>query len=172
MAVNPVTIGANCQLVAASLQLKGGNMELPIQARVPLRPVVADWGVTGRRWVGTPVSPGPRAPEGPGGSGGGRRPVAADHGIDAQVVERSGGDRGRDRGALAAGHRDVAEVPALPGGGSADGQPNEQNNRLPRHATSDRWQKATHRLLSRIIVPNPPRPTTLDTSPRRADRAP
>ena len=46
MAVNPVTIGANCQLVAASLQLKGGNMELPIQARVPLRPVVADCGVT------------------------------------------------------------------------------------------------------------------------------
>jgi hypothetical protein len=32
--------------VAASLQLKGGNMELPIQARVPLRPVVADCGVT------------------------------------------------------------------------------------------------------------------------------
>jgi hypothetical protein len=31
-------------LVAASLQLKGGNMELPIQARVPLRPVVADCG--------------------------------------------------------------------------------------------------------------------------------
>src|ERR1700722_17244709 len=106
------------------------------------------------------------------GSGGGRRPVAGDHGIDAQVVERAGGDRGRDRGALAAGHRDAVEIPALPGRGSADNQPDKQNNRLPRHATSDRWHKATHRPPSRIIVPNPLLPTTLDASPRRPDPSP
>src|ERR1700722_5275008 len=105
-------------------------------------------------------------------SGGGRRPVAGDHGIDAEVVERAGGDRGRDRGALAAGHRDAAEVPALPGRGSADNQPDKQNNRLPRHATSDHWHKATHRPPSRIIVPSPLLPTTLDTSPRRPDPSP
>src|ERR1700684_2612612 len=129
MAVNPVTIGANCQLVAASLQLNGGNMELPIQARVPLRPVVADCGVAP---AGTPVSPGS------GGSAGRRRPVAADHGIDPQIVKRADADRGRDGGALTAGHGRVAEVPALPGGGGADDQPEEQDKRLPRHATSDR----------------------------------
>jgi hypothetical protein len=46
--------------VAASLQLNGGNMELPIQARVPLRPVVADCGVAP---AGTPTHPSHQAQE-------------------------------------------------------------------------------------------------------------
>src|SRR5690348_6216028 len=123
-AVNAVTTGANCQLVAASLQLNGGSMAPPsMTKRLPLYYLLS---------YSLPAPDGTGRAGGATSAGGGRRPVAGDLRVDAEVVERAGHHGRRDRRPRAARRGHIAEITPLAGGGRTDNQPEEEDQRLSR----------------------------------------
>src|SRR5689334_46250 len=110
--VNAVTTGANCQLVAASLQLNGGSMAPPsMTKRLPLYYLLS---------YSLPASAAPKSRRARWSAGRGSGPVTGDLRVDAEVVERAGHHGRRDRRPRAAGRGHVAEITPLACGGRTD----------------------------------------------------